>query len=241
LGKQSRFIKQKTKEENIMSTKQQYIWMDGKMLEAEKATVPFMNSALHYGTGVFEGIRAYNTDKGPAVFRLKEHMQRLLDSAKIMGFRKVSFTVDELCQAVVDTVAANKVDQCYIRPLIYSGGPTMSLNLDDTEAKVGICTWSMGVYLGEEALEAGIRANVSSFTRHHPNVMMTKAKSTGNYTNSTFAKTESMRLGFDEAIMLDPQGCVGECTARTSSWCATVRSLPPSPPPFWKASPARPS
>jgi branched-chain amino acid aminotransferase len=211
-GKQSRFIKQKTKEENIMSTKQQYIWMDGKMLEAEKATVPFMNSALHYGTGVFEGIRAYNTDKGPAVFRLKEHMQRLLDSAKIMGFRKVSFTVDELCQAVVDTVAANKVDQCYIRPLIYSGGPTMSLNLDDTEAKVGICTWAMGVYLGEEALEAGIRANVSSFTRHHPNVTMTKAKSTGNYTNSIMTKTDSVRLGFEEAIMLDPQGYVSECT-----------------------------
>ncbi len=195
-----------------MSTDKNYIWMDGEMLDAEKATVPFMNSALHYGLGVFEGIRAYKTDKGPAVFRLKEHMDRLIDSAMIMGFRDLPYTSEALCQAVVDTVAANKVEQCYIRPLIYAGGPNLSLNLDDTQPKVGIAVMQMGVYLGEEALEAGIRANIASFTRHHPNVMMTKAKSTGNYTNSTFAKTESMRLGFEEAIMLDPQGYVAECT-----------------------------
>ncbi len=195
-----------------MSTDKKYIWMDGEMLEAEKATVPFLNSALHYGLGVFEGIRAYKTDNGPAVFRLKEHMERLIDSAMILGFRDLPYTSEALCQAVVDTVAANKVEQCYIRPLIYAGGPALSLNLDDTQPKVGIAVWQMGTYLGEEALEAGIRANISSFTRHHPNVMMTKSKSTGNYTNSTLAKTESMRLGFEEAIMLDPQGYVAECT-----------------------------
>ena len=195
-----------------MSTDKKYIWMDGEMLEAEKATVPFLNSALHYGLGVFEGIRAYKTDNGPAVFRLKEHMDRLIDSAMILGFRDMPYTSEALCQAVVDTVAANKVEQCYIRPLIYAGGPALSLNLDDTQPKVGIAVWQMGTYLGEEALEAGIRANIASFTRHHPNVMMTKSKSTGNYTNSTLAKTESMRLGFEEAIMLDPQGYVAECT-----------------------------
>jgi branched-chain amino acid aminotransferase len=195
-----------------MSTDKKYIWMDGEMLEAEKATVPFLNSALHYGLGVFEGIRAYKTDNGPAVFRLKEHMDRLIDSAMILGFRDLPYTSEALCQAVVDTVAANKVEQCYIRPLIYAGGPALSLNLDDTQPKVGIAVWQMGVYLGEEALEAGIRANIASFPRHHPNVMMTKSKSTGNYTNSTLAKTESMRLGFEEAIMLDPQGYVAECT-----------------------------
>jgi branched-chain amino acid aminotransferase len=195
-----------------MNTDKKYIWMDGSLLEAEKATVPFLNTALHYGTGVFEGIRAYSTDNGPAVFRLKEHMDRLIDSAMIIGFRDLPYTSEALCQAVVDTVAANNFSQCYIRPLIYAGGPALSLNLDDTEPKVGIAVFPMGVYLGEEALETGIRANVSSFTRHHPNVMMTKSKATGNYTNSTFAKTESSRLGFDEAIMLDPQGYVSECT-----------------------------
>ncbi len=195
-----------------MSTEGKFIWMDGEMMEAEKATVPFLNSALHYGSGVFEGIRAYGTDKGPAVFRLKEHMDRLIDSAMVLGFRELPFTSDELCKAVVETVAVNKMSQCYIRPLIYSGGTATSLNLDSYSPKVGIAVWDMGIYLGEEAMKAGIRANVSSFTRHHPNVMMTKAKSTGNYTNSIFAKTDSVRLGFEEAIMLDPQGYVGECT-----------------------------
>jgi branched-chain amino acid aminotransferase len=117
-----------------------------------------------------------------------------------------------MSQATLDTIAANEFKQCYIRPLIYSGGPNLSLNLDDTVAKVGIAVWEMGTYLGEEALEKGIRANIATFTRHHPNVMMTKAKVSGNYTNSILAKTESVRLGFDEAIMLDPQGYIAECT-----------------------------
>jgi branched-chain amino acid aminotransferase len=192
-----------------------YIWMDGELVEYEKATVPFLNNALHYGTAVFEGIRAYATDKGPAIFRLKEHMDRLINSARIIGFLDLPFTSEELCQAAVETVAANEMSACYIRPLIYSGGPATGLNLDNFEAKVGIGVWEMGVYLGEEALEAGIRANVSSFTRHHPNVMMTKSKATGNYTNSVMAKTDSTRMGFEEAIMLDPQGYVAECTGET--------------------------
>ena len=195
-----------------MSNDGKFIWMDGEMLEAEKATIPFLNSALHYGSAVFEGIRAYATDKGPAVFRLKEHMDRLINSALILGFRELPYTSEELCDAVVETIAVNKMNQCYIRPLIFSGGLCKSLNLDNYKARVGIGVWDMGIYLGEEALEAGIRANVSSFTRHHPNVMLTKAKTTGNYSNSIMAKTDSVRNGFEEAIMLDPQGYVSECT-----------------------------
>ena len=195
-----------------MAIEGKFTWMDGELIESEKATIPFLSSALHYGSAAFEGIRAYATDKGPAVFRLKEHMDRFINSGRILGFRDIPYTSEQLCQAVVDTVAASKMESCYIRPLIFSDGSAYSLNLDAYKPRIGIAVWEMGIYLGEEALKAGIRANVSSFTRHHPNVMLTKAKSTGNYTNSIFAKTESVRLGFEEAIMLDPQGYVSECT-----------------------------
>lgn len=195
-----------------MGNESKYIWMDGELIEFEKATVPFLTSALHYGSAVFEGIRCYKTEKGPAVFRLKEHMERLIDSAMVLGFRTLPYTAEELGEAVKKTIAANGFEDCYIRPLIYSGGPVLSLNLDATQAKVGIAVWDMGAYLGKDALENGIRAHVSSFTRHHPNVTMTKAKVSGNYANSLLAKTESIRLGFDEAILLDPQGYVAECS-----------------------------
>ncbi len=195
-----------------MGNESKYIWMDGELVEYAKAQVPFLTSALHYGQALFEGIRCYQTDKGPAVFRLKEHMQRLVDSAEIIGFKSLPYCAEEMGEAVKKTIAANGFGDCYIRPLIYAGGPVLSLNLDNTQPKVGIATWDMGAYLGQEALENGIRAHVSSFTRHHPNVMMTKSKASGNYTNSTLAKTESVRLGFDEAILLDPQGYVAECS-----------------------------
>jgi branched-chain amino acid aminotransferase len=186
--------------------------MDGQLVEAEKATVPFLNTALHYGLGVFEGIRCYNTDQGPAIFRLTEHMERLNNSAKILGFRELPYTVAELCQAAKEVVSSNGFTACYIRPLLFHESPKRNLNLDSGYARVGIAAWEWGAYLGEEALEKGVRMNVSSFTRHHPNITMTKAKITGNYTNSVLAKTESVRLGFDEALMLDPQGFVAECT-----------------------------
>ena len=195
-----------------MGNESKYIWMDGELVDYAKAQVPFLTSALHYGQALFEGIRCYQTDKGPAVFRLKEHMQRLVDSAEIIGFKSLPYSAEEMGEAVKKTIAANGFGDCYIRPLIYAGGPVLSLNLDNTQPKVGIATWDMGAYLGKEALENGIRAHVSSFTRHHPNVMMTKSKASGNYTNSTLAKTESVRLGFDEAILLDPQGYVAECS-----------------------------
>lgn len=195
-----------------MTADPKFIWMNGELVETEKATIPFLNTTLHYGAGVFEGIRCYSTAKGPAVFRLREHMERLINSAKILGFREFPYSVDELCQATKATIKANGFSSCYIRPLLYHASQFPTLNLDGGKAAVGIAVWEMGAYLGEDKIANGMRANVSSFTRHHPNVTMTKAKITGNYANSILAKTESIRLGFDEAIMLDPQGYVAECS-----------------------------
>jgi len=194
-----------------MDVNSKYIWMDGELVEFEKASVHFLSAALHFGLGVFEGIRCYITDDGPAVFRLEEHMQRLADSAKILGVRKLPYSVDEMCEAVKMTVSANGFDECYIRPVIYMGGSNSDLNMDTYNPMVGIAVWEWKGFLGTEAREKGIKVHVSSFTRHHPNVMMTKAKITGNYVNSVLAKTEAVRLGFAEAILLDTEGLVAEC------------------------------
>lgn len=195
-----------------MGMQSKYLWMNGELVEFEKATVHFLTPALHYGVGVFEGIRSYATDQGQAVFRLREHIQRLVNSTKVLGFRDFPYTVEELMGAVRKTVAINEFEECYIRPLAYLTDGGWNLTVDAGNLGVGIAVWEWNNYLGEEALEMGIRANITSFTRHHPNVMMTKAKITGNYANSVLAKTESLRFGFEEAIMLDPQGYVAECT-----------------------------
>lgn len=195
-----------------MSMKSRYLWMNGELVEFEKATIHFLTPALHYGVGVFEGIRSYATDQGQAVFRLREHIQRLVNSVKVLGFRQFPYSVEELAEAVRLTVAMNEFEECYIRPLVYLSDGGWNLTVDAGNPSVGIAVWEWNNYLGEKALEMGIRANITSFTRHHPNVMMTKAKITGNYANSVLAKTESLRYGFDEAIMLDPQGYVAECT-----------------------------
>lgn len=195
-----------------MGMESKYIWKDGELVEFEKATVHMLTAALHYGAAVFEGIRAYKTDKGPAIFRLKEHTERLLKSAEIFGFRDLPYTVEGVAQAMKDTVKANGFEECYVRPLLYLTGGAWNLNVDAGRPALMIAVWQWSNYLGEDALAKGIRANISSYTRHHPNVSMTKAKIAGNYVNSILAKTESMRLGFEEAIMLDPQGYVGECT-----------------------------
>ena len=195
-----------------MSMKSRYLWMNGELVEFEKATIHFLTPALHYGVGVFEGIRSYATKRGPAVFRLREHIQRLVNSTKILGFLEFPYSVDDLVEAVRLTVSVNGYDECYIRPVVYLSEGGWNLTVDGGIPGIGIAVWEWDNYLGEEALEMGIRANITSFTRHHPNVMMTKAKITGNYANSVLAKTESMRYGFDEAIMLDPQGYVAECT-----------------------------
>ena len=195
-----------------MGIESKFIWMNGEMVPYEKATVHFLTAGLHYGAAVFEGIRCYNTDNGPAVFRLKEHIERLVDSAMVLGFKELPYTEEQLCEAVKQTIAANGFKECYIRPLIYHVTPNPNLNIDVGGAHIGIAAWEWGQYLGQEALEKGVRANISSFTRHHPNVMMTKAKISGNYANSYLAKTESVRLGFDESIMLDTDGFVAECS-----------------------------
>jgi len=195
-----------------MGMESKFIWKNGELVEYEKATVHMLTAALHYGAAVFEGIRAYKTDKGPAVFRLKEHSERLIKSAEIFGFRDLPFTVEQISKGIKDTVRANGFDECYIRPLLYLTGGAWNLNVDAGQAEAMIAVWEWKNYLGDEALAKGIRANISSFTRHHPNVTMTKAKIAGNYVNSIMAKTESERLGFQEAIMLDPQGYVAECT-----------------------------
>ena len=195
-----------------MGMESKYLWMDGKLVEYEKATVHFMTPALHYGVAAFDGVRSYATDNGPAIFRAKEHAARLLRSARILGFRELPCTEAELVEAMKLTIAANQFTECYIRPLIYLTDGGWNLSVDAGKASLGIAVWEWRNYLGDEALDKGIRANITSFTRHHPNVMMTKAKISGNYANSVLARTESMRLGFDEAIMLDPQGYVAECT-----------------------------
>ncbi len=190
----------------------QYIWLNGKLVPFQDATLHFMTSGLHYGIGVFEGIRCYQTGSGPAIFRLGDHLHRLLDSARVLGFLELPFTLAELNDATKLVVAANGFEECYIRPLIYLAEGGWNLCIDSGVPHLGIAVWKWEAYLGEEALEQGVRANTASFTRHQPNAMMTKAKIAGNYVNSVLAKTESVRLGFDEAILLDPQGYVAECT-----------------------------
>ncbi len=195
-----------------MGMESKFIWMDGELVPFEKATIHFLTPALHYGAAVFEGIRAYNTPKGAAIFRLREHAARLIESAEIFGMRNLTYSVDDIVKAVKDTVRANGFTDCYIRPLLYLNHGGWNLNVDSGKGSLSIAVWQWNNYLGDDALEKGIRANISSFTRHHVNVTMTKAKVAGNYVNSILAKTESERLGFQEAIMLDPQGYVAECT-----------------------------
>ncbi len=195
-----------------MSMESKYIWMNGEMVEFEKATLHFLTPALHYGAGVFEGIRCYSTKRGPAVFRNKEHVHRLFNSAWVLGFRDLPFSEEQIRDAIKLTISMNGFESCYIRPLIYLTDGGWNLSIDFGKPTIGVAVWQWDNYLGEKALEEGVRANIASFTRLHPNVFMTKAKITGNYANSILAKTESMRLGFDEAILLDPQGYVAECT-----------------------------
>lgn len=188
-----------------------FIWMDGELVPYEQATVHFITPTLHYGVGVFEGIRCYQTTKGPAVFRLRDHMQRFIESIHILGVQELPYTVDDLCQATFVTLNENGFTECYIRPLMYLKGP-MGMNMDLSKPAVGIAAWEWGPYLGEAAKMTGIHMMVASFTRLHPNIAMTKAKISGNYVNSLMVKTLALRSGFDEAVIIDHQGFVAECT-----------------------------
>ncbi len=188
-----------------------YIWINDSLRPASEGVVPFVSAAVQYGFSVFEGIRCYATDKGPAVFRMNEHVERLLDSAHIVGFRELPVTAEQVKTAIHQTIAANEFSACYIRPMIYLDGG-MSLTVEAGQPRFVVAVWEWNAFLGDEAKKRGIRANIASFTRLHPNIMMTKAKVAGNYVSSILAKTESQRAGFDEAIMLGPDGYVAECT-----------------------------
>jgi branched-chain amino acid aminotransferase len=188
-----------------------FIWIDDSLRPASEGVVPFLSAGVQYGFSVFEGIRCYATDQGPAVFRMDEHAQRLLDSAHIVGFRELPIAVDQIRAAINQTISANEFSACYIRPMIFLDG-ALTMTVEAGKPRFMVAVWEWKSFLGAEAKERGIRANVASFTRLHPNIMMTKAKVSGNYVSSILAKTESQRAGFDEAIMLGPDGYVAECT-----------------------------
>jgi branched-chain amino acid aminotransferase len=187
------------------------IWMDGELVDWEDARIHVLTHSLHYGCGVFEGIRAYETAQGPAVFRLTDHIERLFASAKIFMI-DIPYTVQEIVEATKDTVRVNGLPSCYIRPLVYLGYGEMGLNPLPCEVNVSIAVWPWGAYLGDEGTQKGVRMKVSSWQRHNPNAMPPAAKGTGMYINSSMAKVEALKAGYDEAILLSPQGYVSECT-----------------------------
>jgi branched-chain amino acid aminotransferase len=191
--------------------KTEKIWMDGTLVPWDEANIHVLTHSLHYGMGVFEGIRAYETSQGPAIFRLTEHIERLFDSAKIL-MMDIPYTVEELVQASKDVVRASGLPSCYVRPIAFFGYGEMGLNTLPCEVTVSIACWPWGAYLGDDAVTKGVRMKVSSWTRHDHNTMPPSAKTTGNYVNSSLAKVEALKAGYDEAVMLNPDGFVSECT-----------------------------
>jgi branched-chain amino acid aminotransferase len=185
--------------------------MNGNLVDWDKAQVHVLTHTLHYGTGVFEGIRAYESADGPAVFRLTEHIERLFRSAKILGM-EIPYTVEELVQATKDTVRSTGLSGCYIRPIAYYGYGEMGLNTLPCSVDVAIACWPWGAYLGEEALTKGVRMKISSWKRLDHNMLPPAAKTVANYANSSLAKVEALRAGYDEAILLNNEGLVSECT-----------------------------
>ena len=187
------------------------IWMNGEMVPWEDAKIHVLTHTLHYGTGVFEGIRAYETDEGPAIFRLTEHIERLYNSAKILNM-PMPYSVGEIVQACKDVVADSGLDACYVRPIAYYGYGEMGLATAACTTDISIAAWPWGAYLGDDAVTKGVRLKISSWTRHDHNIMPPASKTTGNYANSTLAKMEAMRAGYDEAVMLNNAGLVSECS-----------------------------
>ncbi|HYY43561.1 MAG TPA: branched-chain amino acid transaminase [Actinomycetota bacterium] len=187
------------------------VWMNGGLLDWKDAKVHVLTHALHYGTAVFEGVRCYETPRGPAIFRLNDHLERMERSAKIF-LMEVPYTVAELTDACVGLVSVNGLQSCYLRPLAFRGCGEMGVNPQHNPVDVVIAAWRWGAYLGKEGLERGIRATVSSWRRQDPNIIPPQAKVTGAYVNSAVAKQEAVRAGFDEAIMLNPHGFVSEAT-----------------------------
>ncbi|MGK5083372.1 branched-chain amino acid transaminase [Bdellovibrionota bacterium FG-1] len=190
------------------------VWLNGKILSTEEARISLFTHALHYGTGAFEGIRAYQQSKGGgAIFRLTEHMERLVESTKILNL-KLAYSTEDLCKAAVATCKANGFNECYIRPLVYIGdNPSLGVNPgSDPVVDVAILNWEWGKYLGDKGASEGARLRVSSFIRPHVNSAMTKGKITGQYVNGVLAKREAIEAGCDEALLLDPEGFLAEGT-----------------------------
>ena len=188
------------------------IWMDGQLVDWDRATVHVLTHTMHYGSGVFEGIRAYPTSRGPAVFRLRDHIHRLFTSAEIFLI-DIPFSEDQIVEATKEVVRVNNMsDGCYLRPLVFLGYGEMGLNPLPCPVNVSIACWPWGAYLGDDGTANGVRMKISSWQRHDPNAVPTAAKGTGMYANSSLAKVEALKAGYDEAILLAPDGHVSECT-----------------------------
>jgi branched-chain amino acid aminotransferase len=185
------------------------IWMDGELVEWRDAKIHVLTHTLHYGCGVFEGVRAYNTVNGTAIFRLQEHTDRLFNSAKILRMA-IPFSKEQVNEAQKQVVRANKLESCYIRPLAWIGSQKLGVSPRGNQIHCMIAAWSWGAYLGEEGMQRGIRVKVSSYTRHHVNITMTQAKAVSNYSNSILANMEALDDGYDEALLLDSSGFVSE-------------------------------
>ncbi|KXW58618.1 branched-chain amino acid transaminase [Ferrovum myxofaciens] len=192
-----------------MSDRDGTLWLDGQYIPWRTANTHVLTHSLHYGMAVFEGVRAYQTAEGTALFRLREHTERLLRSAHILQI-PVPFTLETLMEAQCQVVAQNHLKEGYIRPLVYLGSEKMGVSPRGAKTHVAIAAWPWGAYLGEEALQQGIRVKVSSYTRHHPNITLCKAKASGNYMNSILANNEATADGYDEALLLDVEGFVAE-------------------------------
>jgi len=185
------------------------IWMDGQMVDWRDAKIHVLTHTLHYGCGVFEGVRAYKTADGTAIFRLEEHTQRLLNSAKILRMT-IPFSKEQIMQAQLDVVRENKLESCYLRPLSWIGSRKLGISPKGNHVHLMVAAWAWGAYLGDEGMSKGIRVKISSYTRHHVNITMTQAKAVSNYTNSILANMEALDDGYDEAMLLDANGFVSE-------------------------------
>lgn len=185
------------------------IWMDGHMVDWRDANVHVLSHTLHYGCGAFEGVRAYQTEQGTAIFRLQEHTTRLLNSAKILRLQ-LPFTQEQINQAQIEVVRQNQLQSCYIRPLVWVGSEQLGVSPKNNTIHAMVAAWAWGAYLGEAGMEQGIRVKTSSYTRHHVNITMTQAKAVSNYSNSILANLEATQDGYDEALLLDVSGFVSE-------------------------------
>jgi len=185
------------------------IWMDGQLVDWRDAKIHVLTHTLHYGCGAFEGVRAYKTDKGTAIFRLREHTERLFNSAKILRM-KIPFTIEQVEEAQKAVVRENQLESCYLRPLTWIGSEKLGVSPKGNKIHLMVAAWAWGAYLGEEGMKRGIRVKTSSYTRHHVNITMTQAKAVSNYSNSILANMEATEDGYDEALLLDAAGFVSE-------------------------------